>query len=324
MQRGVKKIRKARWAGYRRRPAQLQPLSNDPSRRAQPGRQGHKNGLRTERVRQLFSTKAFIVPVSLAILGGASGGVVTYILAGNQEIRAHRSIEADHKAQDSRVAAVRIENVEPHNLLSYSSKETVNLEGKPYEGLDQILAGHERRHVGEIVMDEPVTSPQPLVHLTIDFTLVGQHYTPVQVVDIRARVVSREQPPSGTLVYLAPQGGDPALRVGFNLDSTDLEGRVTDGARPTTRRYLSDNYVTAARDERVGFSAEAFTMRCLCTFVIDIKLSDGSTVTVDDNGAPWQLSGFAPSYARAYIPDMLTGGNPFKSCVWPEGCLLYY
>jgi hypothetical protein len=262
----------------------------------------------------------------VALIGGLSGTVATYIVSGKQQVRAQQAINADQGAWDAATPALRVENAQAETDYSYTSAETVDLTGKPYTNPGPVLAGAGRTGVGQLLDDEPQTTTQPTVRGTISFTIIGQHYEPVQILEVKARVISRSPPLAGTLVYIESQGGAESAKMGIDLDSVDLSARTTGGKRATNRKYFQENYITLNRGERVGLDVSVFTRKCLCRFFLDVKVSDGTVFTVDDKGRPWQISGFAPSYARSFIPYILANpaGPHFVSCVWAEDCQDYY
>jgi hypothetical protein len=158
-------------------------------------------------------------------------------------------------------------------------------------------------------------------------TLVGNHYRQVKITDISARILDRVAPPTGTLVYASPQGASPEESVGFDLDSNDLDARVTeegtDVPHDTTRHYFDERQITLERFESLELKLSVFTRTCLCRFVFDITTDDGSVITANDDGSPWQVSAFAPGYAREYAVDV-TGPPYIVPCAWPTDCQRNY
>jgi hypothetical protein len=221
------------------------------------------------------------------------------------------SASVNNNARDRRVAAVRTEGTGPIGDYAMASPYVFELEGR---AISNPPLPPPNDLIGEIAFRPSV---QPQVDQQIVFTLVGQHYQPVQITAMTARVVSRQQPLAGTLVYVRPQGGNPTEMIGFDLDSSQLNARVLSQEPcsnvnvpchpgPTAQDYLDSRQVTLARDERISFDTSIFTTTCRCQFVLDIAFSDGSTITVDNKGQPWFISGFSPYYKRSYFGDLCT------------------
>jgi hypothetical protein len=271
-----------------------------------------------------------IAPIVVAVIGGVSG---TFALGPYRYVHDHA------------ITSIRVEDARySGSIPSLSSSQVVELGGQSIRDHhlgssdNSSLQKREQVLVGEIAFDEILGShgpvelhrplTQPEVYQGIFFTLVGRHYLPVQIVGMRARAVARHQPLAGTLVYVLPQGGDISHNIGFDLDSDRLDGRIMktvmpyDGLMLTTRNYFDDNQITLSQGEHVSFGASVFTSACRCDFVVDVMLSDGSTVTVDNHGRPWVVSGFSARYARTYVAD--TSSGKFLPCEYPFDCFDYY
>ncbi len=143
---------------------------------------------------------------------------------------------------------------------------------------------------------------------------------------MRAQVVERRAPLAGTLVYSWPEGSTDAVGIGFDLDVPDTEAKVVSNDGPDAGLVLGSDYfdshqVTLERDERLTFRAFAVASTCLCDFTIELRLADGSTMSIDEAGNPWRVSGFADKYERTYFMSMAETGAVIEPCDWPAGCL---
>ena len=141
-------------------------------------------------------------------------------------------------------------------------------------------------------------------------TLTGRGAKPTLLTLVRVKIVSSRKPDGGTLVYVPGEGSDPLQGVGFNLDSTDLNGRLVsepesaaESPRMLTRHYLDEKQVTLAKDESITFDLAPQTSKCSCEFVFEFGTSDGQILTVSDGGKPWQLSALSDHYEKAYKID---------------------
>jgi hypothetical protein len=251
--------------------------------------------------------------------------LATYLLAQPQQVSANRATQADQDAQDNATPAVRAQNLHYDEgvLHSSSSARALTLQevATATDGGNDLPDAIE---IGET--SSPTDDPsQPKVFDQFHVTLVGQHYQPVQIVDISARITNKQTPLTGTVLLRSPQGASPEESIGFDLDSDRLSARTTekDTSTPvlTDQNYFDDKQVTLQRDEALTFKVSALTAHCRCEFVLDVKTADGEVVTIDNGGIPWKISAFAPTYDAAYTYDMST--NQLVSCGWPEDCQRY-
>jgi hypothetical protein len=266
--------------------------------------------------------------LALAVLGGVSGGAFTYYVAGRQEVNAQAAVDEYKRNQDSNVPPVRIENTGPAfgwDGISLVRSEALDLTTASFRDVDelsQILDG--------VAADEPIFSPGDLVvrsQVSIRFTLVGQHNNPVQLTRILARVDYSSSPPSGTIVFAPPEGGDDIPLIGFSLNKEGPRDAlvVEDRNLQLNRRYLDENQITLARDERMSFEALVQGTRDY-DFHLELQFSDGSTVLADagENGRSWHLNAYAESYNKAYKAEFGSVAGQrgrFIECAWPKTCL---
>lgn len=305
----------------RRRLYGRQPLRRKPYRLGSPNSASSK--------RRRFKA-VIIVPILLAAFGGMIGAVITFYLSAQQEVRAQRAVETDQVAADGRTPAVGVENQRYAEGVLHSASTSRRLElpevQRALHSESSILPTGENVGVGEIQRIDSEPS-QPRVFDQLFFTLIGQHYTPVEITDISIRVIKRQDPLSGTLVRAPPQGANVDESIGFDLDSGDRKAKVmiAGGSNPadSDHNYFDEKQVTLQRDERLEFKVTVFTATCYCDFVFDITTDDGQVVTATDNGSPWHVSAFASKYERAYAIDLAGPLPQVVPCSWPEDCLNY-
>jgi hypothetical protein len=274
---------------------------------------------------------AMIGAVTLAVLGGVAGTMASYWLAPAQQVRQQQGLDAAQDQADASNPAVLVQSQRyASEVRSEATSRVLDLSSVPLSAPPPpiIIPPGQNIQPGPLSNAKAANSAQPPVYDQMFFTLVGNHYKTVKVISIAARIVSRELPPSGTLLWKSPQGASSEESFGFDLDSNDLEAHTTilvgDIPELTPHHNFDDRQVTLARDEKLEFKASVFTASCLCRFVFDVKTDDGRTQTVDNNGSPWQVSAFSGSYQRAYAVDL---GSPhglaIVACDWPAGCLKY-
>jgi hypothetical protein len=274
--------------------------------------------------------------ILLTVLGAAAGVFGSYLVAPWQDRRTETATENAHGAFDASHPAVIVQDVgdnsgDIHGAASAAVYDQASLND---HFLKTFSTSAGSQPAASAFPDSTPVSPiqgfdqdsyprQPRVYETESFTLVGNHYKPVQITNISARVVQRLQPPSGTLVYVGPQGGSPVETIGFDLDSRDSAARVdevhTPGPTVTSRHYFAERQIALGRNEHQAISATAVTSQCLCRFVFDVTTDDGHTTTVDDHGKPFEISAFSSHYMSTYGVDIT--GPDITPCDWPNDCI---
>ncbi len=266
------------------------------------------------------SKKALAIAGSLALV--LTGVIATYFLTPSQEVRNQNAVQQDHDSQDVHSESVRLENAE-YDVLTHSQtfpKATSN------EVLQQAIEGTGKFPENAIAVGQDLRGGRTVEYFRraeeIHFTLVGNHYRPVLVKS--TRIISRDKPLTGTVLYQLGQGRSEVPQIGFDLDSSDLAARnLNADLTPSKKHYLDEVQLTLARDEPLEFHASVYTTSCSCKFVFDITFLDGTTQTIDYNGKPWHVSAFATQYQRAYFTDLSGPLAKVKPCTWPVGCQSY-
>lgn len=166
---------------------------------------------------------------------------------------------------------------------------------------------------------------------SVYFKLTGNNSTPVQISSISARVTERKPAPSGTIILFLAQGRQPALEMGFDLESGDtIEAAKLDSTGNFTGdEYMKTNSVTLAHHENLAFNISLRARDCDCSFVIDVKFADGRSVVVDRGGQPFRFVSYAKSYEKAYVPAYLTAEGQivpavYQACQYLEDCMKWY
>ncbi|MEU9825367.1 hypothetical protein [Micromonospora chersina] len=144
------------------------------------------------------------------------------------------------------------------------------------------------------------------------FTVQGVSEAQVTLTDLRVRVVTRRPPVRG--VFFAPGGGGPtAYRwVDADLDEEPpvlTAGRFEEGEQGVPeheRREIRFPYRVSVTDAET-FVVVGHAVRCDCDWKIEVDwTSQGrtGTVTVDDAGRPFRVTGRAGAHTQCWrLPD---------------------
>ncbi|WP_460698985.1 hypothetical protein [Nocardia thraciensis] len=129
--------------------------------------------------------------------------------------------------------------------------------------------------------------------------LTGQRDHEIRILDITPVINRRTEPLGGTVFILGGQGQAPTIPMALNFDEPNPIPR--EGSRdPRSELVFGEPYfdkqkITLENDEReviwmplrVTRSSVEFTLKI--TYAID---ADEKTITLDNNGAPFQLTGY--------------------------------
>lgn len=138
----------------------------------------------------------------------------------------------------------------------------------------------------------------------IKVVLAGRRGDAVRITDLRLADLTCSAPLSGAIIAAPSQGPQEVARLGFDLDGSVRNARVEDRGR-LGARYFDGKAVALKRKEQQSFQISAVTKRKYCEFKLSVVVLDGksqSSVTVDDDGRPFKVSGM-----RAGHP-----GPPFR------------
>jgi hypothetical protein len=177
--------------------------------------------------------------------------------------------------------------------------------------LPPVIHDFTKVHEGDM---KAVLDAHPAVVGIDQFSLVIQNpkgENSVQVVGIRAEILRRSAPYSGTFLVLPSQGSNDYPVVALDLDSADLRARQWDPNSPQDvtvgRPYLESGhqvFVDAGTSQVVGIAAVAarfaYEYRVVVTVLVDGRQRE-FTVSADAHGTPFRLTPASPTYDRAYV-----------------------
>lgn len=172
---------------------------------------------------------------------------------------------------------------------------------------------HDFTHVDKGEM-KAVLDAHPAVVGIDRFSLIIQNpkgANSVQVEAIRAEILSRSAPYSGTLFTLPSQGSGDYPVVALDLDSADLRARQWDphSTEEVTvgSPYLESGhqiFVDGGTSQRIGIATVAtrfaYEYRVVVTLLVDGQQRD-FTLSADGHGAPYRLTPASKTYERAYV-----------------------
>ena len=160
----------------------------------------------------------------------------------------------------------------------------------------------------------------------IKLTLTGCQS--VRILSMRAVILTRSRPLTGTIFQPASQGGIPSIRLEFNLDSDSAVATMLDNSGHSYN-YFERNTFTLAPHEQHTFEIVGSTLRWAVTWKLGVEfLVDNRAVneTIENGGQPFRTSTLLdsgpssnsnpfPDYSAAYGACYGYGGQP-----WPTVC----
>lgn len=163
---------------------------------------------------------------------------------------------------------------------------------------------HELPPPKEFFADSPSLPPRAVKAgvLGSTITIEGSTSHDVVITDMRAEVLDEEPNVSGTYLHAPPQGGEPVLVFGFDLDEPDRPARVLEEGRLRTR-YFADNAITLTDGEAVVIQLQAYAERAHYTWAIRMDLViDGEprSVLVQQESGPFEITGRNERYGAEY------------------------
>lgn len=123
---------------------------------------------------------------------------------------------------------------------------------------------------------------------SLSLVVQGNTESPVYIYGIRADVLSRHSPAQGAVVYCPSAGYVTQRPVDINLDTTG-DGRYI------TKAPDSPFGFTVSQSDTEVFSISATTMRCDCTWVLQVEAvvnGQAEQFTVTDHGQPFETSAY--------------------------------
>ncbi|MGA2828724.1 MAG: hypothetical protein ABSF03_21690 [Streptosporangiaceae bacterium] len=121
-------------------------------------------------------------------------------------------------------------------------------------------------------------------------TLTGCRF--VRILNMRAVILSRSPPLSGTIFVPASQGGSPSVKLGFNLDSGSPVAAMDDGTGHFFDYFEKYTFTLSPREQDT-FELVASTFRSAITWKLDIEYLINNQIaneTIDNNGQPFKVS----------------------------------
>lgn len=170
--------------------------------------------------------------------------------------------------------------------------------------------------------------------LDLKMVLAGRRSQPVVITNISAHIVEKTQPLAGTLLDAQAEGAEGGFNGCIYLDDPTAAVRVADSSGscdPSARSYFADHYFTLNHGEqmvldlnvKLGDASKPLPTGAAGHYKFDILLDavvDGkpTKITVDNSGAPFQLTSYAPKYTAIYraLSDdyILNSVDPAKVC----------
>lgn len=120
-----------------------------------------------------------------------------------------------------------------------------------------------------------------------------------RILDMRANVLSRSTPATGTLFRPFLGGGEGSILFTFNLDNAGPVALVStnDYTDPNAPAYFQTHTFTLAPGEQHTFQIEALTSKYAVQWTIDIVILDGNKtidlIVKDSDGGPFRTSAVA-------------------------------
>ncbi|MGX4657812.1 hypothetical protein ACWCHM_29445 [Micromonospora sp. SCSIO 07396] len=254
-----------------------------------------------------------------AVIGTVIGAVANRITSSEQAVRDDRAVEQAKRTDAQRKPPISVNAyyysrssepaawVLPAPLTIDQRQELLTVPRSPErEGPEDFP---------EVVSGRPSDAGGRSRLLTrIRISAVGQWTGPVFVKQIRARVLKRSAPMSGTFLYRGSQGDGPPLEIGFNLDEQDSIARVISEKDQTLGvAYVDRRALTLAPGEPLTIDVQAYTDRSYCEWIIELDLDlngEKRVQVVDDHGRPFRSSGLASRYQDRYYVHIVNGWTP--------------
>ncbi|MEU4379801.1 hypothetical protein [Micromonospora echinofusca] len=274
---------------------------------------------------QVSPQRQNINTLAITLLGVLLAGALTYACAPinkQQEDKAsdplhlgepafHVSVrEAFHEADDGTtwvfptvlpLEALSFLNIQPTTRSSQGIVEH-------QEAADRRLTDLGGRRVGRSCTSECVSVSRYRV------TLTGNRKQPVHIDSMRARIRAEQPAPSGTLLFIGPEGGGPVDVVYLDLDSPKKDAlTVGEDGKPTGRVFTDVENRFAEEGEPLVFELVGATRRPVryeWELVLEVT-QDGrrETVVVDlGSGKPLHTVGWieVPRYGIKYGRNPIT------------------
>lgn len=149
-----------------------------------------------------------------------------------------------------------------------------------------------------------VTEQEDGVHINeswLQMLVEGRRTGGVVIDSMEARVLEREEPLSGSLVYSESAGSEESIAVGFDLDSPNPIARFVNDDGTLGDPYFGVNIVTIAKEETVPFSVVGRTDTSYVKWVIDLHIVvDGEEKVMTVGGDGYGTTAEADKYESVW------------------------
>lgn len=125
---------------------------------------------------------------------------------------------------------------------------------------------------------------------------------------MRANVIKRDRPISGTLVFGPPEAAGDNIQIGFDLDSLAPIAQALDNDMYLAGPYFATRHVSLTNGEQAVFSVRAFTGRYYCEWELIVEAfidNKFRMLSVRDGTQPFRTTAFADSYRTIYKFDFM-------------------
>lgn len=144
-------------------------------------------------------------------------------------------------------------------------------------------------------------------NMSVGFTAASDQVSPTIITNVRVEVVRREAPLAGT--WIVPDGAGPQGEriIQVNLDA-DPPIAILDGTFEFPLRV--------SEEDTELFIVRAQASSCHCFWKIELDIIDNAsgetrTLSIDDHGIPFEITGTRNAALRTYLPSSV--GDP-----WPK------
>jgi hypothetical protein len=138
----------------------------------------------------------------------------------------------------------------------------------------------------------------------------------VDLEGISAKILQTTAPYSGALFRFPSQGSGPTPEVAIDLDSADPYARTWDATSHMLGQnyFLDGNFIDVSGGDSQSVEVFAFAKRAAYAYDVQATVvQDGRTwtmtLTADNHGTPFRVTGAADSYTEVYIDQNLDSSS---------------
>jgi hypothetical protein len=155
-----------------------------------------------------------------------------------------------------------------------------------------------------------------------DLVIEGSTHRDVTIVDLRPEIVDRGPAMDGAEIHCASAGAVAGIGVSFDFDEPDpVARRVSEDEKDGLPYFEKGDVITLKEDEIQSIQIESTSTRdyvawnLVANLVID---GDSQTITIDENGQPFQITAGPPEVDFARYYEWLWFENPQRLYVSRE------